>query len=281
MSTIDASEASQEAWQQFYRYAKEGCRDELVTVHIHGFRSPIYLRRSTSDIDNFIQIYLSKEYDFLPNTPATILDLGGYVGLASTYLANKFPKSRIVLVEPDPDNYTIARLNCRQFPNIDCLNMAVWTKKCELTIADKVNGDWGTMLRETKRSKWESPTIKAFSIPEIMNQCNLKTIDFLKIDVEGTEKILFSDKKASSWIKKTNTISCELHDRMVPGCSAAFHSAMHNLGFTHGRKGEFDYYFKGESYNHTNQSGLFEAANRLRTTASRFKSGLLKQHQEQ
>jgi FkbM family methyltransferase len=247
MFTLDLSGASRETLDQFYFYTKQGSRNELAAIKPHGFNSPIYLRRSTSDIDNFIQIFLNQEYDFLPEHPTTVLDLGGYTGLASAYLANKYPGARIILIEPDPDNYTMARLNLRQFDNIECLNIGVWSKTCNLTISAKVGGDWGTMVREVQEGELVSPNIKAMSITDIMKLTQIEWIDFLKIDIEGSEKEIFSDPQAKEWIQKSKIISCELHDRMVEGCSDAFHDAIRGEGFSHGRHGEYDFYIRNET----------------------------------
>jgi FkbM family methyltransferase len=244
MITLDLSKLTQETWNQFYYFAKQGSRNELISIIPHGFNAPIYLRRSTSDIDNFIQIYLRKEYDFLPEKPHTVIDLGGYIGLASTYLASQYPNAKIILVEPDPDNFIIAKLNSRQFVNIECLNVGAWSKTCDLTISAKVGGDWGTMVREALEDEKVSPRIKAMSVIDIMSFANIEFIDFLKIDIEGSEKVIFSDPCSKEWIRKSKVISCELHDGMVGGCSDAFHSAINGEGFTHGKHGEFDFYIK-------------------------------------
>ena len=232
-------------WAKFFFHAQQGSRNELVSIIPEGFTYPIYLRRGTSDIKNFEQIFLSKEYDFLKEEPKTILDLGGYVGLASTFLANKYPNAKILLVEPDPDNFIIAKLNTRQFNNIECINCGVWSKKCDLTILSKVkNEDWGIILREVSEKESVSPRIKAMSILDFMNYGNMESIDFLKIDIEGSEKEIFSHVSSKEWIRKSKIISCELHDRMVKGCSDAFHNALNGEGFTHRKHGEFDYYFR-------------------------------------
>ena len=124
-------------WEQFDFFSKQGSRYELVSIIPEGFTSPIYLRRSTSDIKNFQHIFLKKEYGFLEKGPKTILDLGGYISLASTFLANKFPSAKILLVEPDPDNFIIAQHNSRQFSNIKFINCGVWSKECYLTISSR------------------------------------------------------------------------------------------------------------------------------------------------
>jgi hypothetical protein len=89
-----------------------------------------------------------------------------------------------------------------------------------------------------------SPRIKAMSVIDIVNFANMERIDFLKIDIEGSEKEIFSDSHSKEWIRKSKVISCELHDRMVEGCSDAFHNAMNGEGFTRGKHGEFDFYIR-------------------------------------
>ena len=118
-----------------------------------GFKAPVYLRRGTSDVRNFRQIFrqifIQDAFSFLPLRPRTILDLGGYIGLASLSLAHRYPDARILLVEPDPDNFLMAQLNCRPYPNITCLRAGVWSKSGHLTIDNRTHGDWGIMMRET------------------------------------------------------------------------------------------------------------------------------------
>lgn len=235
---------SQDLWSQFYTEVKQGSRDELACIHPKGFNSPVYIRRSTHDIDNFVQIFLSDEYGFVTHNPSTILDLGGYVGFASAYLAHKYPNSSILLVEPDPDNYTISRLNCRQFPNVECLNVGVWSKSCYLTVADRSRGDSGIMFREIADNESVESKVKAMSIGDLMEYKGFDVLDMLKMDIEGAERQIFSDPKCKNWIRKSNLISCELHDSMVSGCSSAYHEAMRWEGFTHGRHGEYDYYIR-------------------------------------
>lgn len=244
MYCLNLASYTRDTWNQFHFYSQQGTRNELMAVMLPDLPSPIHLRCSTKDIDNFRQIYIEKEYDLPIETPKTILDLGGYIGLASTYFAQRYPDSQIVLIEPDHDNYLIARLNSRQFSNIKCLNARAWSKSCDLTIAAKVDGDWGTIVREIGRGEKVDLRIQAMSIADIMTYTNTQSFDFIKIDIEGSEKEIFGDPASKDWISKAKTISCELHDRMVEGCSQTFHTAIAGEGFIHGRHGEYDFYVR-------------------------------------
>ena len=230
--------------------ANRGNRFELISITPPNFNYPLYLRKGTSDIRNFRQIFKEEEYSFLPFQPNTILDLGGYIGLASAYFANKYPNAKIVLIEPDPDNFLVAQLNTRQFPNVECLQVGVWSESCYVTEdrkpGDSLESDWGKVFRKVTSDENSVSRIQALSIPVLMSIVGFAEIDFLKIDIEGCEKNLFSDFAAGTWIDKCRLISCELHDRFVPGCSEAFHNAMAGKGFDIGKHGEFEFYVRDD-----------------------------------
>ncbi len=230
--------------------AKRGNRFDLISITPPNFNYPLYLRKGTSDIHNFKQIFKKEEYSFVTFQPNTILDLGGYVGLASAYFANKYPNAKIVLVEPDPDNFLFAQLNTRQFPNVECLQVGVWSESCYITedrrVGDSSANDWGIIFRKVNSNEKSESRIQALSIPDLMSKVGFAEIDFLKIDIEGSEKNLFSKFAADPWIDKCRMISCELHDRFMPGCSDAFHNAMAGKGFNLGKHGEFEFYVRDD-----------------------------------
>lgn len=241
MLTLNLNHSDDGLWAEFYFHVKQGHRSQLASVKPKGFQYPIYLRCGTSDIDNFHQIFMREEYSFIPLSPRTMIDLGGYIGLASLYIANKHPDCSVTLIEPDPDNFKIAALNCRQYDNIQCYNVGVWSSSCDLVISDKHLGDWGTTVRKMEIGETAPGRIKALSVEDIINLSRFNVIDFMKIDIEGSEKEIFEDSKSSVWIEKCKVISCELHDRFKPGCSEAFHAAVGHK-FEHNSHGEYDYY---------------------------------------
>jgi hypothetical protein len=86
--------------------------------------------------------------------------------------------------------------------------------------------------------------IEAKSLVDIMSLNGFDSIDFLKIDIEGAEKILFEAPNVLDWLLKCRVVSCELHDRMLPGCSEAVYKAVSKAGFSSAKHCEFDYFIK-------------------------------------
>ncbi|GHT40273.1 hypothetical protein FACS189443_0370 [Planctomycetales bacterium] len=62
-----------------------------------------------------------------------------------------------------------------------------------------------------------------------MQDYNIKNIDVLKIDVEGSEKEIFEN--SDEWIDFVNVFLIELHDRIKPGCAKAFFNAINRFNY--------------------------------------------------
>ena len=83
----------------------------------------------------------------------------------------------------------------------------------------------------------EEFSFKAVTIGKILKRSGYKEIDILKLDIEGSEKEVFSNDY-EDWLSKVNILIIELHDRMKPGCSEAFYSAINQYNFIKINSGE-------------------------------------------
>jgi FkbM family methyltransferase len=221
-----------------------GTREEIYPVFYPKVRTPLYLRRGTSDFSNFIQIFVRAEYSpCFSFYPENILDLGSYIGLSAVYFANRFPNAKIICVEPSSDNYEMLKLNTRAYQNITTINAGVWSHKAALKIVNQIEGDWGNIIQEV--SSEDSDIINALSITDIITEYELDKIDFLKIDIEGSEKQVFLNN-TEGWIDLVRTVACETHDRFLPGCTEAYEQLFGSRGFEYFQSGEFKTFIKKE-----------------------------------
>lgn len=53
-----------------------------------------------------------------------------------------------------------------------------------------------------------------------------KRFDFIKLDIEGEERHILSDPESRGVLCKAICIFMELHERLAPGCQAAFDDFM-------------------------------------------------------
>ena len=206
-----------------------------------GVAAPLYMRCGSSDISNFTQMFIAKEYGFeLDFAPARILDLGAYAGYAAAYLAHRFPHAEIVSIEPSAANFQMLTLNTGAYSRIRRLNVAVWGHSANLNIASTAGGDWGLRLAESEICGAGLP---ALSIPDIMTRMEWDTVDYLKCDIEGAEVSVFG--KAGALI--AGMVQCctvETHDAIAPGSSRIVKDAFPAADFINTRNGEFEVFVR-------------------------------------
>lgn len=88
-----------------------------------GSSEQILLRRHTSDVAAFEQIFIEGKYDFSFQdcTPKFIVDGGANIGCASVFFAQKFPQASVLAIEPELCNFAILQHNPRRFTDISAM----------------------------------------------------------------------------------------------------------------------------------------------------------------
>ena len=192
---------------------------------VPNINAVIHLRPDTSDLAVFHQVFVIEEYKLdYKFSPKVIIDAGANVGFASVYFKNIFPTATIIAIEPDRENFEALLKNTQEYENIHCINAGVWSEKTNVKVVDKFNaGKWAMTLEESADSRTDDFT--SITIDEIMNQYNFSQIDLIKIDIETSEKNLFS-QNYSNWLGKTKMIIIELHDRLSDGCAQSFFTSI-------------------------------------------------------
>ncbi len=219
-------------------YRKKNTRAEkLVEIHPPQIRYPVYLRTNSSDIGIFDQVFLLDFYKFDYGTaPATIIDCGANVGMATVFFKNAFPDARVIAVEPDPANFALLERNAGKYEGVTCLQMGIWNKTGILEINNRhFNNNSGFMVEEVAERRADS--IDAISIDGIMERFGLSSIDVLKVDIEGAEKEVFQ-ANIEAWLPKVKLLIIETHDFMKPGCARAVFSALNDYDYSLGFSGE-------------------------------------------
>jgi len=212
---------------KIYRQLKTG---SLSGIKMKGLRHPFAMRNNPSDYATFMEVLVRKEYSIpFPFTPNTIIDAGGNIGLTAVFFANQFPTATIITVEPDKNNFAVLSKNIAPYKNISAINKGIWTHTSFLNVIDTGRGENSFIVEEV--STPTATTAEAIAINEIMQQQQWKTIDLLKIDIEGTEKNIF-EKGFEQWLPYTKVLFVETHDRMKKGCSAAVFKAVSRYNFS-------------------------------------------------
>jgi len=210
-------------------------RGEKVKVGFPGLRERVFVRKRGSDQSVFGWIFIMENYAmpfFEGFSPNVIIDAGAYTGYSTVFFATKYPDAVIVAIEPESSNFDILKKNTANYPNVHCIQAALWSNKTNVQVMNNPTGrQWSFRVEEAKgdASVLGKP-VPTVTIPELMKQFGFSVIDLLKIDIEGAEKKLFSENY-ELWIGKCGVIAIELHERFAPGCSKAFYSALSRLSF--------------------------------------------------
>ena len=203
---------------------------------------PVSVRRGTSDIRVFRQIFIQREYSTIDTLTDVklVVDCGANVGYSSVYFLSRFPQCEVVAVEPDAGNFEMLEANVRAYgQRIRTVRAGIWSHRADLVISERTKGEgdeWGRQVRE--RGPNEASDAKGMDIPSILALSGHQRISILKVDIEGTEGIVFS-QNAKPWLDKTDTIVIELHDALTSGkASEAFFDSIRDQRFEISRSGE-------------------------------------------
>jgi FkbM family methyltransferase len=208
---------------------------EEVRFKADGLAHPVLCRVISSDIYEYAHLLGRNRVPLkLPFAPEYIVDAGSNVGYSVLRFRSEFPDSKIVAVEPESRNVTQLRRNCLNYSNISIEHAAVWSKTAKLSIKSP---DAETNAFQV--SEAIDGDIQAISIDDIITKYDLPRIDLLKIDIEGSEKEVFSAPAAHRWLNRTRMILVETHDRFEPGCTDAVKAATKNDFNLEGEIGEY------------------------------------------
>ena len=155
---------------------------------------------------------IKKTYDQIVSSgrDCIIIDCGANIGLSARYFAEEFPKAKIIAIEPNYKNYSLAIENCNDFSNVDVRHCAIGSSEGYVTIenSDADDNAFRTIKSESQKE------IKMISINQILNEFEGAELLITKIDIEGFEEDLFSAN--TQWVNNSFLIIIELHDWCYP-----------------------------------------------------------------
>jgi FkbM family methyltransferase len=235
--------------------------NRIDDLHVPAVRYPISLRKGTSDTLAFDQVFLYGEYAVeFGEDPRVVIDGGANIGMFSVFMKNRFPAAKIICIEPDKENFQQLRKNLEWYDDIHFENCGLWHKECKLRVWDKYElGKWAMVVEETE----VNADVSALSINALMDKYGLSHIDVLKLDIEASEKELFS-QNFYPWLSRTKMIIIELHDSMKEGCARQFFETVNSV-FPH-----YQLSIKGENVILVNTSFCHEDAKTQRNTKRTF-----------
>jgi len=172
-----------------YLLLRHGSAGRFLPRKIKVAGNTFYVPDVKSFIWQFYEIYYSRSYKFTAgNESPTIFDCGANVGTSCVYFKELYPQSVIHAYEPDPKifDYLSRNLKANGISDVTLHNKAVWNKNETLTFNTE-GADGGAIDTE------ETNGVKVQAIRLRDDLARQKTIDLLKIDIEGAEVQVIKD----------------------------------------------------------------------------------------
>lgn len=186
----------------------------------------------------FHQIFIEREYRCLDDLEdvAFVIDCGANVGMSAVYLLSRYPDATLVAIEPEADNYKSLVRNTAAFGSrVRCINAGVWSHTTGLVInrdAVAAKPQWAFTVREADPG--ERPDVSAIDITAVWQAAGCPRISILKMDIEGSEAVVFSATE-KPWLTQVENLVIELHGSR---CEEIVRSAIEGLGFVVSTWGE-------------------------------------------
>jgi len=155
------------------------------------------------------------------NEDSIVVDLGANVGQFSKIFSEIFPYKKIILIEADSNLIKDIKSNLKDIKNVKIINAAVGNELKEKVDFYLSKDSESSSLNKNFRDifgindKPNFVNVKMITIDKIFKMFDIKKIDLLKIDIEGSEWDIL-EKFSKKEFEQIEQISVEFHDFIDP-----------------------------------------------------------------
>jgi FkbM family methyltransferase len=184
------------------------------TLRVRDYPFPFHFRHATTDKYVIAEVLMREQYDCLrgQRNVRTIVDVGANIGTASVFLLNAYPEASVIAVEADRGNFEVLQRNLAPYGSrAKALHLALWHRSEMLTLDRGNFRDGGEWSFQVKRASAGTAEVRGVTLPQLMAEQRLASIDILKIDIEGAERYVF-DETMARCLRTVDTLAIELHD---------------------------------------------------------------------
>jgi len=188
-------------------------QSELTFIKVKRHPNALACRQGTTDAYMLWHTLVDEQHKVeLPiGEPSVIFDLGANVGYTAVEFARLYPEARIVAVELDSENASVARQNISPFAErCTLIEGAVWSVDGQINYGG--GGAHGLRVNGTE-SHTADRLAPAYTIDTLMSITDVEHIDFLKMDIEGAEAEVVQEN--SPWLRHVKVLNLEVHLRSI------------------------------------------------------------------
>ncbi len=213
-------------WRNYYNFAKRKYLDTkfantVLKIEQTTFEGVEILVRANEDVGKEILLqrfeieelrYLT---DKLPND-SVILDVGANIGLFSLVLASKSKNINVHAFEPIQLNAKLIAVSkqINHLENLTINQTCVGASDGFVEFSVSTDSAYSSMIDSGRKKESEKINCPVCKLDTYVKAANIQKIDFIKIDVEGAEKLVLSGAQALLTHQKLrpNLLMLELYD---------------------------------------------------------------------
>jgi FkbM family methyltransferase len=161
--------------------------------------TPEQTERQTSDV--FLHRYLPKQGD-------TIVDVGAGTGWETLFFSRSVGASgRVISIEAHPGVFRCLSRMCAEnrLDNVTLIQAAVADRDDEVQISDSLEYEKNSIMGETS-----GVSVSCATLDSVFQSLGLKQVDFLKMNIEGAERLALPGMGAM--LPRTKNICISCHD---------------------------------------------------------------------
>lgn len=178
-----------------------------------GYKVKICTYKALSYLFN--EIFIEQEYYFVTkNKTPYIIDCGSNIGMSVLYFKMLYPDSEILAFEPCAEAFFCLERNIRN----NNLNSVLIYKKALSNKEGTIDfyydqNDSGSLLMSTKQERMpkQKQTVEASVLSKYIN----RTVDFLKMDVEGAELEIMEELSHKGKLNDIKEMVIEYHHHII------------------------------------------------------------------
>lgn len=164
------------------------------------------------------EIWLNQVYTdgfYRPADGDVVIDAGANIGLFAIYIARQNPRCRVTALEPFAENfgYLLSNVERAELRNVTCHQVALGAATGTGEMQAVGNRSLDHVLRIDPHT---ANGIPVMPLSEMFALAGGDAIDFLKVDIEGSERDVFSAAPLEV-LRRFKRIAMEYHDHLVPG----------------------------------------------------------------
>lgn len=199
----------------------------------------LYVRPRSSDLEVLREWFLSEspqalqgalELDSQPR--GAILDGGANIGVTTTWFTKTYPESRVVAVEPEPNNFLMLQQNTRSHEFVTACQVALAGRDGTVEVRTR-GGHVSFTTISAPADRLNAPVVAqvpAVSVESLMKNLGISRWALIKLDIEGAEADLL--KSGIDLLLSTDYLLLELRERIVPGTERLFQQLMRTTGLS-------------------------------------------------